>query len=147
MKRILVILVAVAVLAGGGFAAWKYLQDGGLGGEPAASEEEGGPRYVDMAPFIIQVIREGTVVRSVSVSIQLEVAGPAAEQTVQESMVYLRDAFWTRLHATLSRGSVGENYDAAKLKQLLRAQADQILGPGIVTEVLIGNTLEQSTGP
>lgn len=146
MKKILIIVVAILVLAGGGFAAWKFLVDGGAESETVA-DHGGGPVYVDMEPFIIQVIRENGVAKSVSLSIQLEVAGPAAERQVEDSMVYLRDAFLTRLHATLSRGSVGQNYDAEKLKRQLAAQADEVLGPGVVTGVLIGNTVERTTGP
>lgn len=147
MKKIIIIVVAVLVLAGGGVAAWMFLLNGGAESESTPAEHGGGPVYVDMPPFIIQVIRESGVAKNVSIAIQLEVAGPEAEKQVKEQMVYIRDAFWTRLHATLSRGAVGSTYDAAKLKRQLLAQADDVLGPGVVTQVLIGNTVENTTGP
>lgn len=147
MKKIIIIVVVILALAGGGFAAWKFMLSGEMEAETPAADHGGGPVYVEMEPFIIQVIRENGVAKNVSMSIQLEVAGPGAEKQVKDSMVYLRDAFLTRLHATLSRGAVGASNDAAKLKRQLLAQADEVLGPGVVTDVLIGNTMEQSTGP
>ena len=147
MKKIIVIVVVILALAGGGFAVWKFMLGGETEPETPAAEDGGGPVYVEMEPFIIQVIRENGVAKNVSMSIKLEVAGPGGEKQVEDSMVYLRDAFFKRLHATLSRSAVGASTDTAKLKRQLLAQADEVLGPGVVTDVLLGNTTEQSTGP
>ena len=146
MKKIIIIVAVLAVLAGGGFAAWKFfLSEGSAPRETA--DHPAGPIFISMEPFIIQVFRDDRVVKNVSLSVQVEVENPEAEAKVHESMPYLRDAYLRRLHATLSRGEIGENYDEAKLKRQLLAESDDILGPGIVTAVLIGNTVEKTRSP
>ena len=146
MKKIILIAVVLVVLAGGGFAAWKFF----LAGEEAPQETADhatGPIFISMEPFIIQVFKDDRVVKNVSLAVQVEVESSAAEAKVRESMPYLRDAYLRRLHATLSRGEIGQNYDEAKLKRQLLAESEDILGPGVIASVLIGNTVEKTRTP
>jgi len=146
MKKIVIIIVVLLVLGGGGFAAWKFF----MGGETVpqeAADHPTGPIYVSMEPFVIQVFRDDRVVKNISLAVQIEVESAGAEAKVHESMPYLRDAYLRRLHAALSRGEVGQNYDEAKLKRQLLAESDDILGPGVVTAILIGNTVEKTRTP
>ena len=149
MKKIIIIVVALVLLGGGGFVVWKFF----LSEEPAGESEHvesdpaAGPHFVDMEPFIIQVFRDDRVVKNISLTVQIEVAGPDAEEKVQEQMTYLRDAYLKRLHAAYSRGAVGQNYDEAKLKRQLMAQSEDILGPGVITAVLFVNTVENTRSP
>ena len=121
MKKIIIIVVAILLLAGGGFAAWKYLWSGKAGGQTSAPAEEGqqqnGPIYIDLEPMIIPITREDRVVKYTSLSIKLEVNGPAAKAKVDQFMPYVRDAFLTRLMVTLSRGDPTQPYDPETLKR------------------------------
>lgn len=148
MKKIIIIVVALLVLGGGAFAGWKFFLSGDKGAPSAEHEKEGaGPVYLDMEPFIIPVIREDRVVKYLSLSVKLELAGPGAEAKVKEMMPYVRDAFLTRLHIALSRGDTGLNADTARLKHQLLAEAERVLGPDQVHDVLIGQAVEKSNPP
>lgn len=145
MKKIIIIVIALLVLGGGGFAGWKYFLSGDKSAAPAEGEKENaGPVYLDMEPFIVPVIREDRVVKYLSLAIKLELAGPKAEAKVKEMMPYVRDAFLTRLHIALSRGDTGLNADTARLKHQLLAEAERVLGPDQVRDVLIGQAVEKS---
>ncbi|HLF59503.1 MAG TPA: flagellar basal body-associated FliL family protein [Alphaproteobacteria bacterium] len=149
MKKIIIIVAALLLLGGGGFAVWKMFFAGAKS-ETAAAEGQGehgektGPIFMDLEPFIVPVIRENRVVKYLSLSIKIELTGPAAEAKVKEMMPYLRDAYLTRLHTALSRGDPAQGYDAAKLKRQLMAESDKVLGEGLVHDVLIGAVLEKN---
>jgi len=145
MKKIIIVVIALLVLGGGGFAGWKYFLSGDKSAAPAEGvKESAGPVYLDMEPFIIPVIREDRVVKYLSLAVKLELAGPNAEAKVKEMMPYVRDAFLTRLHIALSRGDTGLNADTARLKHQLLAEAERVLGPDQVRDVLIGQAVEKS---
>jgi flagellar basal body-associated protein FliL len=148
MKKIIVIVVVLLLLAGGGFAVWKFVLSAG-GGE-AGQEGHGlsdlissGPVFLDLDPFVVPVIRENRVVKYLSLGIKLELTGSAAENKVTEMMPYLRDAYLTRLHATLSRGDAALSSDVPKLKRQLMAESENLLGPDVVRDVLIGAVIEK----
>ena len=147
MKKIIIIIVAILLLAGGGFAAWKYLWSGKAGGQisaPAEGQQQDGPIYIDLEPMIIPITREDRVVKYTSLSIKLEVNGPAAKAKVDQFMPYVRDAFLTRLMVTLSRGDPSQPYDPEKLKRQLLAESERVLGPDMVKDVLISATAERT---
>lgn len=143
MKKIILIVVILLVLGGGGFAVWKFMLSGEKAGMTAAEQQAAPPVYVELDPFIIQVIRGNGVVKYLSLSIKLEVAGPEAEAKVKTMMPYLRDAYFTRLHTALSRGDPAITYDAEKVKRQIMAESEKVLGPGFVRNVLIGQMMEK----
>lgn len=145
MKKIIIVVVALLVLGSGGFAGWKFFLSGDKAAAPAEGEQaNAGLVYLDMEPFVIPVIREDRVVKYLSLSVKLELAGPAAEAKVKEMMPYVRDAFLTRLHIALSRGEAGLNADTARLKRQLLAESERVLGTNQVRDVLIGQAVEKT---
>ena len=144
MKKIIIIVVVLLVLGGGGYAVWKFM----LSGEkPAMSQDQelkaAAAVYVDLDPFVIPVIRGNRVVKYLSLSLKLEVAGPKAEAEVKKMMPYLRDAYLTRLHRALSRGDPDVTYNAERMKRMLLAESEKVLGPDYVRDVLIGTIVEK----
>jgi len=147
MKKIIIIVVALLVLGGGGFGAWKFFMAGDKAETAAAPEQNAAPVFMDLDPFVVSVIRDNRVVKYLSLTVKLEVAGPVAEAKVTKMMPYLRDAYMTRLHASLSRSDPALNYDVEKLKRQLMAESERVLGPGYVRNVLIGSIMEKRSPP
>lgn len=145
MKKIILIVVVLLVLGGGGFAVWKFMLGGGEKAAMSQAQElqAAPPVYVDLDPFVISVIRGNRVVKYLSLSLKLEVAGPVAEAKVKKMMPYLRDAYLTRLHTALSRGDPDVTYDAEKMKRILLAESEKVVGPGYVRDVLVGTIVEK----
>ena len=148
MKKIIIIVVVLLLLGGGGFAVWKFMLSAGNGGAGEAREAlsemmNTGPVYLELDPFIVPVIRENRIVKYLSLAIKLELTNGAAEKKVKDMMPYVRDAYFTRLHATLSRGDTALNYDLEKLKTQLMAESEKLLGPNVVKSVLIEGAIEK----
>ncbi|MGB8275974.1 MAG: flagellar basal body-associated FliL family protein [Alphaproteobacteria bacterium] len=145
MKKTVLIGVAAVLLLAGGFTASKFL----LGNDapkaeeqPAANDDK--PVFITLDPFVMPVIREDRVSRQVSVTVKLEVAGKENAALVKEKLPLLRDAMLTRLHAVISRSRAdGQTIDAARVKRVLLAACERVLGKGPVRDVLIEDMAER----
>jgi len=154
MKRAAIFLVLILLLGAAGGAGWWFM----LREQPAATAEEAeeappddraaGPKFIDVAPVTVPVIRDGRVVQHMSFVIALQVDGEEQLRAVYNSMRRLTDAYIKELHVLLSRRFVWQNDDIVPLvrKRLLAASA-QVVGREVVAEVLIKGIQSRTPQP
>lgn len=139
MKKLIILVVAVALLGGGGFFAWMQLgsesEDGG-GFSLTASRSE--TIFVEMEPLTAPFIRDGKFAQYVVLVVNLEVASSGAEDKVRKRMPKLRDAFVSELHSLAARRPPNQKLiNIARIKARLLAGADQVMGSGVVRDILV----------
>src|SRR5262245_28108303 len=105
MKRVLIALLAIAILGGGGGAIWYYkpalASIGGEGGEhaKAAKKAEHGegekeePKYVHVDPLTLPIIDDRGVSSNVSIVIEIEVKNTSDVEPVRKQLPRLVDAY------------------------------------------------------
>ena len=104
----------------------------------------GGPPFVKLPLFSIPVIEGDKVTRQVAIWIVLELAEGQSAATLEPKERQLIDAFLRDLYGMFAQRS-GANRIAiqASIKERLARTADNVLGPGIVKQVLIQQLYEQ----
>ena len=110
MKRLGILFVLVLLLAGGGAGGWWFLlRDAGEDADEAVQEEEPTPDFVAIDPFKVPVMRNGRVLRLVSVIIVLDVKPDGSNRLVYRYMRRLKDAYLSELYSLLGRRFVWES--------------------------------------
>jgi len=140
MKKILIIVIGLAVLGGGGFFAWTTFMGGrdagSVDGSLAASQKS--PVYVEMEPLTAPFIRDGRFAQYVVLVVNLEVANEKNAERIQARMPELRDAFVTELHTLAAlRPPDQKLINLARIKARLLAGANRVMGNGVVRDVLV----------
>jgi len=167
MRKKLVIIgaVAVAVAAGGGFAAWKMLSSkpaeagsGAAVAEPAPAEEgekaadghgsgegesaTGGNvgNFVEVGPIYLPILGKRGIEQNISVTVVIEVDGKEASDKVEKLKPRLADALINDLYGALRSPASGrELIDISAIKGRIEKKAQEVLGEGIVKDVLFKN--------
>ncbi len=144
MKRLLIILVPILLVAVGG--AWWFMNHAPDDPESAEAPAEVAPKpsFVKIDPFILPLIRQNKVVRFVTVVITLEM--PIEDATLKVELVKprLMDALFTELHSLFSMKMVRDQGPGSPLiKQRVKLVSERILGPGTVTAVLVQGVSQQ----
>ncbi|WP_119165502.1 flagellar basal body-associated FliL family protein [Algihabitans albus] len=138
MKRLVILLVLLALLGGGGFAAWTYgmpLYEK-MQAEKAAIKPA--PLYVSLDKLLVPVIENNRVTHHLTLAISVEVAGPEADAKLREAMPRVIDAFNTELYGLMSLEFVRQGgAELPLVKQRLLLVSERELGPGVITDVLI----------
>lgn len=144
MKKIIIMIALVAVLAGGGFYAWTtFSANEGQEETDVASDHSGEGTddtllFVDLDSLTAPFIRDGRFAQYVVISITLEVADDSAKSTVRRNIPRLRDAFVSELHALAAiRSPQQKLINLARVKARMMAGAERVLGQGIVIDVLV----------
>ncbi|MDJ0895708.1 MAG: hypothetical protein QNJ92_11260 [Alphaproteobacteria bacterium] len=150
MKKLVLIVVILALVAGGTYA-WLFLFNKEDQAEAEAELQEEvfvPPVYVQLAPFNVPVVRDGEVTGYVNITIIVEVADDEAREVAVRHMARLRDAFFRDLYATLPlrRGS-SKGFEPKFVKRRMQAVSDRTLGQGVVTDILIQGVYEGNIGP
>ncbi|WP_341701961.1 hypothetical protein [Ferrovibrio sp.] len=147
---ILIALIALLALAGGGVAVYLLLLAPKEAAEEMASDDPPPPipakrpAFVPLEPFSLYVKPAGQPVREMIAIFHLEVP-PDNVPLVNEKMHLLRD----RYIAELLKGpplDVPDRFTAKDLYSLrdrLQKPTDDVLGKGIVTQVLLLNIIGQ----
>ncbi len=156
MIRLLAIAVALGlVLAGGGVGLihFGFLPDytGGLI-KPTVTEAEPEapppiprvePVYQHIAPFLIPVIRDGQIERSMYIGLRLRVA-PGQGSHVTMHHARLHDVYMRVLYEMVpGQLEQRQTLDLMALKNRLQDVADRVLGAGMVEEVMFQAVFER----
>ncbi len=148
-RKLALIIIGVIVLlalAGGGVAA--YLMIFAKKPEPAHAEEQPPPApvkrpaFIPLDPFSVWVKPEGQKVREVIVILHLE-APPDNVPEINSKMHLLRDRYIREL-TKLDPIAVPvrfETKDLSVLRTLLRQPTEDVMGKGVVTQVLLLNLI------
>jgi flagellar FliL protein len=148
VKKVLVILAALFILAGGTVAALKWL---GLGPfEPkqtAAKEEPKKPEaqtiFIDMDPIMVPLLQGNAVATTIQIQIKLETQGQDNAIFLKRRMPKISDAFVRDLHAFMPRLLKDtERIDVLILKQRLQVIGDRLLGEGYIKDVLVQSVID-----
>jgi flagellar basal body-associated protein FliL len=156
--KLVIIAVAVLVLIGGGVFGTAMLAPGllppavltMLGQEvpPEPEKPEFEPRpentvLIDLEPLQIPMFRNDDVDRFLIIHILVEVRpGPDAD-LVNRKLLRIIDTFITYIHALNALDIEPGVNDRAFLKERLLVKAEEVLGEGIVVDLLFVNIFER----
>lgn len=144
--RILAVLIAVVLCAGHPAAAQEGNGDakksekkdtldklpGWLGGKEA--------QFFRLPVFNVPVIRAGEIVGQVSMTVMIETSDFRNKNKIIENRHQIQNGFLRDLHGVVSLDSgAGRSVNIPTVKARLLKVADKILGPGIVTDILVDN--------
>lgn len=147
-KKLIIIIIAVVmllVLAGGGAAAYFLV----FAKKPEATEAEGEapppapvkrPAFIPLEPFSVLVEPEGQKPREVIVILHLE-APPDNVIEINSKMHRLRDAYIVAING-MDPIKVPLRFEAKDLNELkvkLRKPTEDVMGKGVITQVLLLN--------
>ena len=147
-KMLVIIGVAtVAILGGGGYAAWHFLKppaEGAPGAEKAAKVEKPATGIVTFEPFVANLADAGGR-RYARVSVRVIVGNEAEAKEIQENAVTL-----TRLRASILELLSTQTAEhivtpdgRAELRKAIAAEADGIVKPLKVSDVLFADFVVQ----
>lgn len=155
MRKIILIVVALIVLAslaGGGFAVYMFVfapkkQEQTENIDPSDPPPEAPvkrPAFIPLEPFSVYIVPEGQKPREVMVILHLEVP-PDNVPMVNDKMHILRDRYIRELLKgdPIPVPARFTSKDLFLLRDRLRGPTDEILGKGVVTQVLLLNIITQ----
>ena len=108
-------------------------------GGKKGKEEPGNDHYVHMMPMVLPVIGDNGPEQLVTLMITLEIDNPDNAKLIKDRMPRLTDAYMQKLYGALDRRMVtrGSLLDVELVKKQLDAPTIAVLGPGIVTGILV----------
>lgn len=149
MKKVIVLLVVLLVIAGGAVGALYFLKMGPFEEKALTAEEldaiaeakelagEETTTAISISPFTIPLFQGEQISGSIQVQFQLEVT-KGLEDGVNSKLIRLEDAYLRDLYAFLPRLLRNkENLDVIALKRRIMRITEKIVGPDIVEDVLI----------
>jgi hypothetical protein len=102
-------------------------------------------RYLTLAPLLLSIVHHNDVQKLVTLVVTLELADRSQRVEVERLMPRLRDAYLTDLTKLFSLGLYDtRNIRLTVIKQRLRIASERVLGPGVVRDVLILNSMERA---
>ena len=147
MKRIVIIIIAIFVIAGAGGAIWYFFMQADAPiedqtGENKSSFEES--EFVDIENLSIPVIREGRVDRYILISVSLEMRDQDSKALGDEAFPRLKDAVFSQLYSYFSVQQSGQSgINVAQVKARLLWAAERAIGKGHVRQVIIQGAYER----
>lgn len=152
MKKLVVAIAIMIMLAGGTASVLRYLEIGPFEVSPeelaarAANPEreqarsffDKKPRYIEMDPIQVPVFQGDGVAGTIIINYKIEVMGLENERTVAKSKRQLGDAliedFAYYIPRTLRNN---KSLDVTLIKYRIIMTADKLLGKGVVNDALI----------
>lgn len=152
MKKIVIAVAVVLMLAGGTVSVLKWLGIGPFAEVEAEAEavETGAtgpsgepPRFVTMDALVIPVFQGDKVAATVQIQLKLEAANVENESEIARLLPRLNDAFLSDLYGFIPRHlSKEKRVDVALIKDRLQLLGDKVTGPGVIKSVLVQAVLE-----
>lgn len=143
---LLIALLAGLAIPMPALASGKAESHGGGHGS-GAEAADGQPVYLELEPFIVPVIRNNQVESHLAWQFTLEVADSQGAGKVKAEMPRLTHAFLGSLYLLAQRPDMADaTSDINRLKARLTLVANNVLGPGIVTGVLVQRSMRRPLG-
>lgn len=158
MKILVIIMVLLALVGGGGFAAVTFVPTmvpvpvRNLLGvavseqEQAEADKPSHTTLIDVEPITIPLFENGTVDRFLVMHVLLEVESGEKQAYVNEQLPRLIDMFITYTHALASLDVAPGISDRQFLKERLLAKIDETIGKGYVVNLLFSDLFERPLG-
>lgn len=165
MKKLIIALLALAVLGGGtvGIFWWMKIgpfasaKDAGQTAEGAAVEtrkdgSQGGsmfdkdaPVFYPLDPLVVPIFGEDGVSATIQIQVKLEVVGKENREKVSHLRPKISDSLLRDLYAFLPRLIKTQGrLDVTILKQRMQLVVDRAIGKGLVKEVLVQSVSDQA---
>ena len=155
--RLLIILIVVLVLVSGGvFGVATFAPNllppavlSILGievpeeEEPKVEERPSNMVLIDMEPMQIPLFRDNDVTRFLILHILLEVRSGPDEKIVNRKLLYLIDAFISYIHKLNALDIEPGLGDRGFLKERLMVKAEEIVGVGVIVDLLFNQIFER----
>lgn len=151
MKKIVIAVAVVLMLAGATVSVLKFLGIGpfGDGGDDVVETEATGttpgeaPNFVTMDVLVIPIFQGDTVAATVQIQLKLEAADVESASEIVRLLPRLGDAFLRDLYGFIPRHlRKEERLDVALIKDRLQMVGDKVAGPGVIKSVLVQALLE-----
>ena len=149
MKIVIILVVLLGMIGGGGFAAWTFFPDRVkpmLGIYPEGQEPPPPPPatgVVNIDPLIMPIFEDGTVRRFLVLELSFEVYQPDGSFMVQSQLPRLQNAFLTYILSMQAKGLSDKLTDLRFLKDRLMRVTTDVVGPGVVHDILLKNVFER----
>ena len=149
MKKIVIAVAVVLMLAGGTISVLKWLGIGPFGDGDVVEIEATGttpgepPLFVTMDVLVIPIFQGEKVAATVQIQLKLEAANLENESEIARLLPRLSDAFLRDLYGFIPRHlRKVERLDMALIKDRLQLVGDKVAGPGVIKSVLVQAVLE-----
>jgi hypothetical protein len=137
MRPLMLIFVMLLVAAVGGASAWWVLLRGEDQVAVAEPPPPALPEFVELEPLVLPLIQEGQVTHHVTLTVVVEVVAGGKEQVLLAKR-QLTDAYFSELYGLLALRVVRRQANVLPLlRRRLLVVSERLLGPGLVTSVLI----------
>ena len=159
MKKMVMAMAALGILAGGGAGAYFFLmkkpaeasiQENGKAEDHAKADKghgeggkdghgEKGPTFVKLDPLVVPIIDAEGVSQVISMVVQFEVSDEESAKKVEALRPRIKDAFIQNMYglmnsnAALDRGVVKVGYVKKRMNEI----SAKVFGEGVVDDVLI----------
>lgn len=151
MKKILILVGIVVMLAGATIAAMKAMGYGPFApeGETAANAEEKevdpaeAPRFVALETMVIPVFQDDRVAAAVSIDVKLRVLGAEREDTVTQLLPKLRSSFLSELHGYVPRLlRTNQGLNVSLIRKRLQYITEKSIGPNVVDDIVVQSVVD-----
>ena len=152
MKKIMGILAALFILAGGAVAALKWLGLGPFAEQDQVAEKPKAPPkeqtiFVALEPIMVPLLQGNEVAATVQIQVKLETEGQDNAIFLKRRMPQISNAFVSDLHAFMPRMlKQTERIDVLILKQRLQVIGDRLFGKGYIKDVLVQSVIDTPAG-
>ena len=150
MKKLLIAIAAILILAGGAVAAMKWLQIGPFASTEMATEAKEDPEevkedsiFVDLDPLMLPVINGNQIAGTIQIQVKLETSGQDNAIFLKRRLTRISDAFVKDLHGFVPRLlKKKERIDVIILKDRLKVIGTRLLCKGYIDDVLVQSVIE-----
>ena len=142
MRKVIVILLGLAVLGGAWGGGWWWFMGRHAAGDGAAAAEAepaGPPVYVEFNPIQLPVIGDARIDQVIDIVVALEVAdGPTADRVIANAP-RLNDAYLRSLYGALhARHVLREGIvDVTFIKRRIVDVSADVMGEGVIRDALV----------
>jgi len=103
--------------------------------------------YYTMPQFVVPVIEGNVVTRQITLLVTLETIGSANREKLMDKREQLQDVFLRDMYGVLAiHRPDGQSYDNA-LRARLRRVGDQVMGEGVIENILVKTTYDRPLVP
>ena len=147
MKKVLIPILALLLLAGGGAGAYFYMgkSEASTGGAKAEAKKdapkdgESTVTFVPMEAIVLPVIGRDGISQTVSMVVSLQVSDKEKAEKIKAQLPKLQDAFLSEMYGSLSSPATMEGgvIKVSALKEQLVQIAKKVLGDDQIDGVLL----------
>ncbi|MGH6945937.1 MAG: flagellar basal body-associated FliL family protein [Kiloniellales bacterium] len=147
MRMVIFIVLFFLLAGGGGAASWFFVFKHKTEAADETALPMGEAVFVEVPPLQVPVIRENKVTDRLTLILSLEVPGEARRAAVIQALPQVYDELLTEFHALVSlRYFEDRGYDVEVLKRRFLIASERVLGPQMVTGILVQNLAHAGNG-